>query len=72
MMLKFTKLSENSSKIIYEIMNGDFGTVEYDKKTGTVVFLNSDGSKNNTNDFDYAFSFVIKNNFPKSYIYAAG
>lgn len=72
MMLKFTKLSESSSKIIYEIMNGDFGTVEYDKETKDIVFFNSDGSKNDTEDFEYAFSFVIKNNFPESYIYAAG
>lgn len=71
MMLKFIKLSENNSKIIYNIMNGDFGTVEYDKNSGKTTFFNSDGTEDDSSDFEYAFSFVIKNNFPNSYIYAA-
>lgn len=72
MMLKFTKLSENASKVIYNIMNGIFGTAEYDKGKKSVKFFDSNGKEFNEIDYKIAFSKIVENNFPNEYIFAAG
>lgn len=69
-MLKFTKLSESASKIIYDIMNGVLGTAEYDKKTSSVRFFDENGKEFYSERYKIAFSYIIKNNFPESYTYA--
>ena len=73
MMMKFTKLSETDSKIIYSIENGLFGTVEYDKKLKAYKSLNKKGKPFKDSVFNYAFYVaVVKNNFPDEIVYAAG
>lgn len=69
-MLIFTKLSENVSKIIYNIMNGILGTVEYDKVLDSVKFLDENGKEFTDSTYKIAFSKVIENNFPEKYTYA--
>lgn len=72
MMLKFTKLSETDSKIVYNIENGVFGTVEYDKKTKQYKSLNKKGEPFKDSVSNYAFYVaVVKKNFPEESIYAA-
>lgn len=69
-MLIFTKLSENASKIIYNIMNGVFGTAEYDKTLNYVKFFDENGKEFSDSTYKIAFSKVAENNFPESYTYA--
>lgn len=70
--MKFTKLSENSSKIIYKIFDGLLGTVEYDKESEAVVFFDENGNVYEDRLEKVAFYQVIQEGFPNEYIYAAG
>ena len=72
MMMKFTKLSEDSSKIIYKIFDGLFGTVEYDKATKSVFFFDESGKEYEDRLEKAAFYQVIQAGFPNEYVYAAG
>ena len=69
-MLKFTKKVENKSSIIYKVMNGEFGTVEYNKKTEDVMFYDEKGKEYKSSDMKIAFSYVVDAKFPEEYIYA--
>ena len=72
MMLKFTKLSEDASKVIYSIMDGVFGTAKYDKKNENVSFFDEYGFKFESSVTRIAFSKVVAAGFPNEYIYATG
>ncbi|MBO4437851.1 MAG: hypothetical protein J5798_00755 [Spirochaetaceae bacterium] len=65
-------MSETDSKIVYNIENGVFGTVEYDKKTKQYKSLNKKGEPFKDSVSNYAFYVaVVKKNFPEESIYAA-
>lgn len=70
-MVKFTKLSESASKIIYEVFEcGDIFTVEYDKNTKKYIFFDENGKEYNPTFAGCGFLHVIRNNFPDKYLYA--
>lgn len=71
-MAEFSKLSETPSKIIYNLLNGLLGTIEYDKETKNITLIDQNGMKYHSSDILLAFSKVIDNNFPDEYVYAAG
>lgn len=70
-MLVFTKLSEDGEKISYEIMWGDLGTVIYDKDKKTMKLFDENEKEYDCDDIKYAFSFVIKADFPDNFVYAS-
>lgn len=72
MMLKFKKLSETDSKIIYSIMNGYYGHIEYDKETKNIVVYDENNQQIDSRAMRLPFYHVINNGFPEEYIYAAG
>lgn len=70
-MLKFTKLSETSVKIIYNIFNGKSGRIEYLKENEDILYFNEQGIKEDIDPFfKTAFLKVKENNFPREYTYA--
>ena len=69
-MLNFTKLSEDGSKITYEIMWGDLGIIIYDKDKRTVKLFDENGKGYDCDDIKFAFSFVVKADFPDNFVYA--
>ena len=71
-MMKFNKLLENNLKIIYNVFDGTFGTVEYDKQSNTVKFFDEKGVEYFSSSMKFAFNEVVIRNFPDEYIYMAG
>ena len=69
-MLKFTKLSETLSQIIYDVFDGLHTKLEQSKEDDSFKAFDNEGKeKKVSNLYANGFYQVKKNNFPKTYTY---